>query len=106
MIGRALKLLRVFHNLKQKELASRLGLSPSYVCEIESEKKEVTVDTLQMYASCFKIPVSSLLYFAEHIDSRGELHPVSPVAAKTLQMLDWLNTITSDDDERDEEISA
>ena len=106
MIGKALRLLRVFHALKQKKLAEKLGLSPSYVSEIESGKKEVTMQVLQLYADYFKIPTSSLLYFAEHIDQRGQAHSVNPIAAKTLKMLEWLDTITADEDEREEKISA
>src|SRR5438445_13612316 len=106
MIGNALKLLRVFHNLKQKELAEKLGFSASYLSEIESGKKEATMETLQLYADCFKIPTSSLIYFAEHIDKRGRRRNVSPIAVKALKMLEWFDTITRDEDDDPKEISA
>ena len=100
MIHEALKLARVFHNLKQKELAEALDLSPSYLNEIESGKKQVTLETLQKYSDHFKIPVSSLLYFAEHQKGSGSKPSTNPIASKALKMLDWVETITRDDDEK------
>jgi transcriptional regulator with XRE-family HTH domain len=102
MINDALRLVRVFHNLKQKDLASALGISPSHLNEIEKGKKQVTMDILQKYADYFKIPASSLLYFAEHKNHRGEVQPPHPIAAKALKMLDWLDTITKDSEADDE----
>jgi transcriptional regulator with XRE-family HTH domain len=96
MINHALKLIRVYHNLKQKELADALKLSPSYVNEIESGKKQVTIDVLEKYSYYFKIPASSLLYFAEQLDQHNEKSKVHPIAAKALKMLDWIETITRD----------
>ena len=96
MINDALKLVRVFHNLKQKELAKALELSPSYLNEIESGKKQVTMDVLQKYSDFFRIPTSSLLYFAERKNRHGGKSSVNPIAAKALKMLDWVHTITRD----------
>ena len=105
MINDALKLVRVYHNLKQKELADALKLSPSYLNEIESGKKQVTMDVLEKYSIFFKIPSSSLLYFAERKDRHGEKAVVNPIAAKAIKMLDWVDTITSDNEE-DDKVSA
>ena len=100
MINDALRLARVFHNLKQKELAEALDLSPSYLNEIESGKKQVTMEILQKYSAHFKIPVSSLLYFAEQQKRSGTKPLANPIAAKALKMLDWVETITRDDDDK------
>ena len=71
MINDALKLVRVYHNLKQKDLADALNLSPSHLNEIESGKKQVTLEVLEKYSKFFKIPPSSLLYFAERKGKHG-----------------------------------
>ena len=105
MINDALKLVRVYHNLKQKQLAEALELSPSYLNEIESGKKQVTMDVLEKYSKFFKIPTSSLLYFAERKGRHGEKNVVNPIAAKAIKMLDWVDTITRDIAE-DEKVSA
>lgn len=105
MINDALKLVRVYHNLKQKQLADALDLSPSYLNEIESGKKQVTMEVLEKYSKFFKIPASSLLYFSEHRGRHGEKGEMSPIASKALKMLDWVETITRDTEE-DGKVSA
>src|SRR4051812_43313093 len=96
MINEALKLVRVFHNLKQKELAAALDISPSHLSEIESGQKQVTMEILNRYSNRFKIPVSSLLYFAEAKDQIGNVKKTNPIAEKALQMLQWVETITNE----------
>jgi transcriptional regulator with XRE-family HTH domain len=94
MLNRALRLVRVYHDLTQTELARRLGLSKSYISEIESGRKKAGLDLLELYAAEFKIPVSSLLLFAEHAqDSTSSPDFRSYIAQKTLKMLDWIATI-------------
>ena len=65
MLSEALRLIRVFHDMKQTELAQRLGISKSYLSEIESGKKPPRMDLIERYASEFGIPSSSILFFAE-----------------------------------------
>jgi transcriptional regulator with XRE-family HTH domain len=105
MINDALKLVRIYHNLKQKQLAEALKISPSFLNEIESGKKQVTMELLEKYSKHFKIPTSSLLYFAEHKGQHGEHVKMNPIAAKALKMLDWVDTITRDIAE-DDKVSA
>jgi transcriptional regulator with XRE-family HTH domain len=68
MINRALKTIRLFHNIKQSELADKLCISKSYLSELESGKKTVSFDILEKYSNNFDIPVSSLVFFAERIN--------------------------------------
>jgi len=64
MLNKALRLVRVYHDLSQVDAAERLGLSKSYVSEIEKGDKNVSMATLQKYSEAFDIPMSSLLLFA------------------------------------------
>lgn len=73
MINKALKLIRQYHQLKQIELAPELGISKSYLSEIESGKKPVSLEVLEKYSKKFDIPVSSLVFFSESIDKEGKL---------------------------------
>ena len=82
MLHLALRLMRVFHDLTQKELAELLGISKSHISEIESRKKTPTLAVLARYASVFEVPVSSILFLSENLDSdidqeltRVFLHP-------------------------------
>lgn len=94
MLHEALRLLRRYHGMTQKELATRLGISNSYLSEIEtgSKKESFTVDLLNKYSEVFKLPVSSLLLFSEHLDParRGERLRVQ-AASKVLKVLSWID---------------
>lgn len=99
MIARALKLIRQYHKLNQTELASRLSISTSYLSELESGKKEPSLDILQKYADCFNVPLSSLVVFSETLEGA---HSVSKARAfiskKMLKVLEW---IADNDDEKE-----
>ncbi|EJD6110820.1 helix-turn-helix domain-containing protein [Morganella morganii] len=69
MINRALKTIRLYHNLKQSELADNLCISKSYLSEIESGKKTVSFDMLVKYSQEFNIPVSSLVFLSEEMNT-------------------------------------
>lgn len=68
MIGEALRLIRVFHDLKQKQAAEKLGLSTSYLSDIERRERSPTLETIERYARVFDIPVSSILFFSENLE--------------------------------------
>lgn len=99
MISKALKLIRQYHKLNQSELAGRLSISTSYLSELESGKKEPSLDVLQKYADCFSVPLSSLVVFSETLEGA---HSVSKARAfiskKMLNVLEW---IAHNDDEKE-----
>ena len=74
MINEALRLIRVFHDLKQFELAERLKVSKSHVSEIESGTKTPSLELIERYSAEFQIPVSAIMFFAEELPAakRGE----------------------------------
>lgn len=69
MLADALRLIRVFHDVKQNELAERLQISKSYLSEIENRKKAPTIDLIERYSREFAIPVSSIMFFAENLEN-------------------------------------
>jgi transcriptional regulator with XRE-family HTH domain len=71
MTGKSLKIIRLFHKRKQDELALNLGISHSYLSEIESCKKEVTLDILKKYSDYFQIPMSDLMFFSEKLEDNS-----------------------------------
>ena len=54
MIGEALRLIRVFHDVKLNELAEQLDVSKGYISEIESQKKKPSLDLIEKYSKRFK----------------------------------------------------
>ena len=69
MLSEALRLIRVFHDLKQNELAERLSISQSFLSEIESGKKTPTNELIAKYANEFDLPISSIWFFDENLNS-------------------------------------
>lgn len=91
MLGEALRLIRVYHDLKQKELAERLEISTSYLSEIEKGHKTPTLELIHRYSAAFKIPVSSIMFFAESVDAGGSFERArSLVAGKMVGLMQFL----------------
>jgi transcriptional regulator with XRE-family HTH domain len=91
MLSRALKVMRQFHNQSQTAMANTLGISGSYLSEIESGKKEPTLDLLNKYATNFNVPLSSILAFSETLDGSQNVGKVrSFVAKKMVRILEWI----------------
>lgn len=91
MLNRALRLLRTYHQLTQVELAKRLGISNSYLSEIESGDKTPPLDLLDRYSDIFKMPASSILLFSESLTGEGRRGGKLRVGAadKILRLLEW-----------------
>lgn len=90
MLGEALRLIRVYHDLKQKEAAARLGVSNSYISEIERGDKTPTLAVIEKYAQAFDMPVSSIMFFAENLDGGPVDGARSFVAGKIVALLQFL----------------
>ena len=101
MMNRALRLIRVYHDLSLSDAAQRIGLSKSYISEIERGRKKVSLEVLTKYSLAFDIPISSMMLFAERIeDGKFSEKSRAYVADKALKMLDWIATITLNDEAR------
>lgn len=72
LLCEALRLIRVFHDTNQTELAGRLGVSKSYLSEIENGKKLPRIELIERYASEFNLPVSSIMFFSENLEKPSD----------------------------------
>ncbi len=96
MLNEFLRLLRVFHDLKSSELAEKLEISPSYLSEIESGKKEPTLALLRKYARVFNTSTSSLLFFSEDVEKHAKGRNFESILRKkTLKFLQSLENAPS-----------
>lgn len=90
MLSKALLLLRKYHDLTQSQLSSELGVSNSHLSEIESGKKQPSLDVLGRYSVFFEIPLSSIIFFSEHIDDKKVTEKARiGLAGSILTMLEW-----------------
>lgn len=91
MISEALRLIRVFHDLKQFEVAERIKVSKSHISEIENGNKTPSLDLIEKYSVEFKIPVSAIMFFAEELPNakRGE-KVRTKIASTVLDLLSFI----------------
>lgn len=71
-IGTILKKTRMIYDMSAKELASELKISPSYVSEIENNKKAPTMELLEKYANTFNMKLSSLILLSENYEDEKQ----------------------------------
>ncbi|MCT2560054.1 helix-turn-helix domain-containing protein [Tsuneonella sp. YG55] len=91
MLGEALRLIRVYHDLKQKQVAERLDISTSYLSEIEKGHKTPTLEVIQRYSDVFGLPVSSIMFFAESVEGGGSADRARTfVAGKMVGLMQFL----------------
>jgi transcriptional regulator with XRE-family HTH domain len=98
LVNESLRIIRLYWGKTQAELASNLGVSQSYISEIEKSKREVSLDLLSKYSRVLNVPMSSLLLFAEKVEGappmgRGKLFI-------TNKALDFLKKLIPDDFEK------
>lgn len=90
MLSKALSLIRKYNALTQSQLSAELGLSNSYLSEIESGKKQPSVEILMKYSEYFEIPLSSIIFFSEHVDDKKVTEKVRlGFASSVLTILEW-----------------
>ena len=60
--------MRIIYGYKASEMSSELGISASYLSEIENNKKQPSLDLLQKYADIYGIRLSSLILLSENME--------------------------------------
>lgn len=68
MIGDVLKRMRTIYGYKASELHPMLGISSSYLSEIENNKKQPSLELLRNYSDIFGIKLSSLIMLSENLE--------------------------------------
>lgn len=64
-LGYVLKLLRIANNMSVKTLAQKMGVSSTYVTEVEAGNKNPSLNTLTKYSEALGVSKSTILYFDE-----------------------------------------
>ena len=101
MINEALKQIRLFHRVRQKDLAIRLGISNSYLSEIEKGKKSPSVELIEKYSSVFGISPSSIFLFSEGMNQEnGSVSIKQSHKNKILRIMQWISEGLDDELER------
>jgi transcriptional regulator with XRE-family HTH domain len=72
-LGKAIKLIRVASGLKQKDIATKLDVTPNYISLIESGNREPSVSLLKSLANIFGVPVGLFFLWEETGLHRGKV---------------------------------
>lgn len=108
MLNEALRLIRVYHDMRQSEVAEKIGFSKSYLSEIEKGTKKPTLELVEKYAEIFHVPVSSLMFFSENMNKpRAYEKARGSVAGKIIKLMQFLEERAEDAEvERDKEVCS
>ena len=63
-LGKGIKLARTIRDLKQVELASKSGISVSYLSLLEQGKRDPTFSTIIKLAAALDVPLIILIFLA------------------------------------------
>ena len=99
MINEALRLLRVFNDIKASELAKQLDISPNYLSEIEKGKKTPSLTVINKYGEIFDIKPSSILFFSEELNTKDKYN-ILPRKWIAKKLILFLQTIEKVDNEK------
>ncbi len=89
-LNQALRLIRVFNDMTLSELSEQTKISIGYLSEIESGKKNPSLDVIHKYAVAFKTTESAILFFSENIQTDSKTK-----AALRNNILKFLKTLES-----------
>lgn len=91
MLNVALKQIRLFHRIRQKDLAVKLDISNSYLSELEKGHKSPSIQLIEKYSEIFSLSPSSILLFSEKMNEEtGETKTASSHKRKILRIMEWI----------------
>ncbi len=94
MIGDVLKRTRAIYGYKASDLSTKLGISASYLSEIENNKKKPSYELLQKYSDIYGIKLSTLILLAEDYEEAVKTNKTENFV-KSL-MLRLMNSLSKD----------
>lgn len=102
MLHTALRLTREFHRMRQADLAADLGISRSYLSEVESGRKTVSIALLDRYAEVFDVPPSTFLLFKDTVVDPAD----KGRAARAKRLLKFFQWVTHENRDESSEKEA
>lgn len=100
MIGDVLKRTRAIYGYKASEMSSLLGISNSYLSEIENNKKQPSLELLQNYSKVLGIKLSSLILLSENFEEASKNDQIQEFTKNMmLRLINFMSKNKGDSDE-------
>ncbi|MCL1880438.1 MAG: helix-turn-helix transcriptional regulator [Actinomycetia bacterium] len=94
-INRTLKMLRITEDMSIRELARQVGLSPSYISDIETGRRKPTLSVLEKYGWHFGVSSADLLYLQEGNQHASNTELLFKVLKKKMESIRLAETTKS-----------
>lgn len=98
MIGEVLQRMRKIYGYKAIEMSEKLGISNSYLSEIENNKKKPSLELLEVYSNVFEIKVSSLILMSEKLDNAPNNNSDDFIRKTMIKMINFMSKDLDFDD--------
>ena len=98
MIGEVLQRMRKIYGYKAKEMSEKLGISNSYLSEIENNKKKPSLELLEVYSNVFEIKVSSLILMSEKLEDSSNNNSDDFIRKTMIKMINFMSKDLDFDD--------
>ena len=85
-IGTIIKNIRKSKRIKQKDLASKLGISNSYLSSIENDKREPSMELTKALANYLEIPLGH--FFIKAYDEKSLTGKQKTIFVKARKLID------------------
>ena len=89
MLHNALKNVRKFHQMSVSDAAAKIGVSASYISELENGKKRIHQDILEAYGRVFEMPVSAIYLISESQSQTGA-NGTAILRRKISKIVNWI----------------
>lgn len=89
-LGNVLRLFRIARDMTVKELAEKMDVSSSYICDVERGARNPSMETYQKYSDALRVPLSTIIFFNEEVTSYG--YSYRKLLISILQKVDILET--------------
>ncbi|WP_138226515.1 helix-turn-helix domain-containing protein [Paenibacillus algicola] len=104
MIGEVLKRTRTIYGYNATEMSLKLGISKSYLSEIENNKKQPSLEILQKYSDIYGIKLSSLILLSEDYNDASKTSNSQEFVKKLMmRFINFMSKERDDDDTNKEE---
>ncbi|MDR0883859.1 MAG: helix-turn-helix domain-containing protein [Oscillospiraceae bacterium] len=73
-MGRVLRGLRIALDLSAKDLAAKMGVSPTFISDVEAGRKKPSLELIDKYSKALDISRAKLMYFDEEAEKQNYNH--------------------------------